>query len=93
LLLVGGGGLAFLSWRRARLGGGAVTGAGEGGGVKGPLGSAGAMLRHKLSGERYAPSLFRVGMTVTVDPRRSSSPGTRLRCPRPSRPARPAANA
>jgi hypothetical protein len=66
LLVVGGGGLAFLSWRRGRIG--TTTGGGKGGGVTGPLGSAGAMLRHKMSGEGYAPSLFRVGMAVTVDP-------------------------
>ena len=65
LLVVGGGGLAFLSWRRGRIG--ANDNAGRGG-VTGPLGSAGAMLRHKISGEGYAPSLFRVGMAVTVDP-------------------------
>jgi hypothetical protein len=34
----------------------------------GPLGSAGAMLRHKLSGARYTPSFFRVGMTLEADP-------------------------
>lgn len=65
LLLVGGGGLAFLAWRRGRVAGGTPS---KGGSVKGPLGSAGAMLRHKMSGEGYAPSLFRVGMTVSVDP-------------------------
>ncbi len=86
LLLVGGAGVAFLSWRRGRQqggGGGAVTGAGEGGGVKGPLGSAGAMLRHKLSGERYAPSLFRVGMTMTVDPTPFILAGDAIKVPAP----------
>lgn len=32
------------------------------------LQSAGAMLRHKLSGEGYTPQHFRVGMTLTCDP-------------------------
>jgi hypothetical protein len=32
------------------------------------LRSAGNILRHKLSGEGYAPSRFRVGMTLTLDP-------------------------
>ena len=32
------------------------------------MGSAANILRHKLSGEKYQPSLFRIGMTVTMDP-------------------------
>jgi uncharacterized protein DUF2491 len=47
------------------------------------LGSAGAMLRHKLSGERYAPSLFRVGMTVTVDPTPFILAGDAIKVPAP----------
>jgi hypothetical protein len=83
LLLVGGAGVAFLSWRRGRQGGGGgVTGAGEAG-VKGPIGSAGAMLRHKLSGERYSPSLFRVGMTVAVDPTPFILAGDAIKVPAP----------
>jgi hypothetical protein len=82
LLLVGGGGLAFLSWRRARLGGGGATGTG-GTGVKGALGSAGAMLRHKMSGERYSPSLYRVGMTLTVDPTPFILAGDAIKVPAP----------
>ena len=66
LLLVGGAVVAYLSWRRRGSRVAAARPAERGAGVKGPLGSAGAMLRHKLSGERYAPSLYRVGMTVTV---------------------------
>ena len=33
-----------------------------------PLQTAGAMLRHKLSGEAYTPDKFRVGMTMGFDP-------------------------
>ncbi len=33
-----------------------------------PLKTAAAILRGKVSGERYAPSLFRLGMTITMDP-------------------------
>lgn len=33
-----------------------------------PLAAAVGIVRHKLSGEGYAPSLFRVGMTITLDP-------------------------
>jgi hypothetical protein len=84
VLLVGGAGLAFLSWRRGRgRGSSGPASAGGGGGVKGPLGSAGAMLRHKLGGERYAPSLFRVGMTVTVDPTPFILAGGAIKVPAP----------
>jgi Protein of unknown function (DUF2491) len=86
LLLVGGGGLAFLAWRRGQ---GSGTGAGGGSreaGVKGPLGSAGAMLRHKLSGERYSPSLYRVGMTLTVDPTPFILAGDAIKVPPPVSP-------
>ena len=40
----------------------------QGSGTMSTLGSAGAMLRHKLSGELYRPEHFRVGMTLTADP-------------------------
>jgi uncharacterized protein DUF2491 len=86
LLVVGGGGLAFLALRRRRQGGGSgAAGTGEAG-VKGPLGSAGAMLRHKLSGERYAPSLYRVGMTLTVDPTPFILAGDAIKVPAPLSP-------
>jgi hypothetical protein len=32
------------------------------------LGVAGNLLRHKLSGEAYTPSKFRIGMTLALDP-------------------------
>ena len=84
LLLVGGAGVAYLSWRRrGQQGGGGAAGGAGGAGVKGPLGSAGAMLRHKLSGERYAPSLYRVGMTVTVDPAPFILAGEAIKVPSP----------
>jgi Protein of unknown function (DUF2491) len=59
------GGIAYLAWRRRRLmpGGPSMTRSSAG-----PLQSAGAMLRHKLSGEGYTPSKFRVGMTLMLDP-------------------------
>jgi hypothetical protein len=50
------------------------------------LGSAGAMLHHKLSGERYSPSLFRVGMTVTVDPTPFILAGDAIKVPAPVSP-------
>ncbi len=69
VVLVGGGALAFLAWRRARAARGATT-SGSGGamGTGGVIGSASAMLRNKLDGAEYTPSRFRVGMSATVDP-------------------------
>jgi Protein of unknown function (DUF2491) len=75
IVVLGGAGLTFLAWRRRQTAGSTARGGGttaqEDGRMTpsgGPLGSAGAMLRHKLSGERYTPSLFRVGMTLQADP-------------------------
>jgi hypothetical protein len=61
-----GGSVMFVLWRR-RSSGQAATRAGGSGAVD-PLRSAGNILRHKLSGEGYTPSHFRVGMTLTLDP-------------------------
>lgn len=47
------------------------------------LGQAGAMLRHKLSGETYAPSKFRVGMTLQLDPTPFILAGPALKVPQP----------
>jgi hypothetical protein len=66
--LVGGAVLVlFLYWRRqssrrprSSPGGGDTT--------VDKLKSAADIVRHKMSGERYTPSLFRVGMTLTLDP-------------------------
>jgi len=64
VLLVGGGG-AVLLWlarrRRAPLPAGAAP-------TPGPVGMAGRILRNSVAGERYTPSLFRVGMTLAIDP-------------------------
>jgi len=67
VLLAGGGGIAFLAYQRRP----STSGASGGPAVRPPtnaLQSAGNLLRHKLSGESYAPSKFRVGMTLTLDP-------------------------
>ena len=66
ILALAGGAIAFVIWRR-RSSGRAAARAGGGGPVD-SLRSAGNILRHKLSGEGYAPSRFRVGMTLTLDP-------------------------
>ncbi len=73
VVLLGGGAFAFLAWRRAHpsLAGRAPaqpTASRPMGSKPGRLGSLGAMLRHKLSGDDYTPQHFRVGMTVTCDP-------------------------
>jgi Protein of unknown function (DUF2491) len=66
VLALAGGAIVFVIWRR-RSSGRAAARAGGGGPVD-TLRSAGNILRHKLSGEGYAPSRFRVGMTLTLDP-------------------------
>lgn len=79
VVLAGAGVLGFLAWQRRRSGavganaGAAMLGAAGGAsgmrsGTNSPLQAAGAMLRHKLSGEGYAPQRFRVGMTLQLDP-------------------------
>lgn len=60
--------LLWLWWVRQRSrpeGARATTG---GSAVTSPLAAAVGIVRHKLSGEGYAPALFRVGMTITLDP-------------------------
>ena len=80
VVLVGAGGLAFLAWRRR----GASS---KGSSVTAPpssaLGAAGAMLRHKLSGESYVPSKFRVGMTMELDPTPFILAGDSIKVPQP----------
>ncbi|MFT8245385.1 DUF2491 family protein [Roseomonas sp. BN140053] len=69
VVVVGGGLLGLLAWRRSRAAGNTGSIGGSGGmGPAGTLRSGAEMLRHKASGEGYTPSRFRVGMTLTVDP-------------------------
>ncbi|MBN8905014.1 MAG: DUF2491 family protein [Rhodospirillales bacterium] len=65
VLAGGGAGIAYLAWQRHRpaTGGPSVTSPSTS-----PLGVVGSLLRHKLSGEGYTPSKFRVGMTLALDP-------------------------
>lgn len=65
VLAGGSAGIAYLAWQRRRptTGGSSVTSPSTS-----PLGVAGSLLRHKLSGEGYTPSKFRVGMTLALDP-------------------------
>jgi hypothetical protein len=79
VLLAGGAGIAYLAWRRRH----PLTG---GSSVRPPenkLQSAAAMLRHKLSGDAYTPSRFRVGMTIALDPSPFILAGDRIKVPRP----------
>lgn len=64
VLLVGGG-IFVLLWLARRRHSLRAAGAAP---TPGPVGMAGKILRKSVSGERYTPSLFRVGMTLTVDP-------------------------
>jgi hypothetical protein len=59
-LAIGVGGVAFLVWRRSSRSGGSPSST--------PMTTAGNVLRHKMSGESYVPSKFRVGMTLALDP-------------------------
>ena len=80
VVLVGAGGLAFLAWRRSQTAGSSA--------MKSPtttaLGSAAAMLRHKLSGESYRPDKFRVGMTLQLDPTPWVLAGNAIKLPPPT---------
>ena len=86
VVLFGAGGLAYLAWQRRPVvaGGGAAAG---GPAVTRPpttaLGSAAAMLRHKLSGETYRPDKFRIGMPLQLDPTPWILAGNALKAPQP----------
>ena len=82
VLLAGGGGIAFLAYQRRP----ATSGLSGGSAVRPPtntLESAGTLLRHKLSGESYAPSKFRVGMTLALDPTPFILAGNSIKLPQP----------
>lgn len=82
VLLAGGGGIAYLAYQRRPASGGPSGGST----VRPPttaLQSAGNLLRHKLSGETYAPSKFRVGMTLTLDPTPFILAGGSIKLPQP----------
>ncbi len=67
LILVGVlivGGVVFLLWLRRRHQNDHRAGASE---LASPLSTAAGIIRQKLSGQPYKPSLFRVGMAVTLD--------------------------
>jgi len=82
VLLAGGGGIAYLAYQRRP-----TSGSAGGPSVSSPptnaLQSAGNLLRHKLSGEGYTPSKFRVGMTLALDPTPFILAGSSIKLPQP----------
>ncbi len=80
VLLAGGGGIAYLAWQRRP--------ATKGPAVSPPpanaLQNARNLLRHKLSGEGYTPSKFRVGMTLALDPTPFILAGSAIKLPQPA---------
>jgi len=83
VLLAGGGGIAYLAYQRrpassATAGGSAVPAS-----PTSALGDAANLLRHKLSGEGYTPSKFRVGMTLALDPTPFILAGSSIKLPQP----------
>ncbi|WP_448191945.1 DUF2491 family protein [Azospirillum sp. sgz301742] len=64
-VLLAGGGVFVMLWLARRRQSLRPVGAAP---APGPVGMASKILRNAVSGERYTPSLFRVGMTLTVDP-------------------------
>jgi hypothetical protein len=60
--------LLWLWWGRRRPATATAPAATKGPDMSSPISAAIGIVRHKLSGEGYTPSLFRVGMTVTLDP-------------------------
>lgn len=60
--------LLWLWWRRRTASTAPAHASKRGSDMSSPLSAAIGLVRHKLSGEGYKPSLFRVGMTVTLDP-------------------------
>ena len=77
-VLAGGVVVGWYFWSRRR------QSSPAGSGTTGTLQSAGNMLRHKLSGETYAPSRFRVGMTMSFDPTPFILAGTAIKLTAPA---------
>ncbi len=76
-VLGGAGGLGVLAWKRR------PRTASGGSSMSTPIATAEAMVRNKLSGTAYKPSLFRVGMAVQIDPTPFILAGDSLRLPMP----------
>jgi uncharacterized protein DUF2491 len=80
VLLAGVGGIAYLAWRRRRPAAGGPTVS------RSPANTfqgVGTMIRHKLSGETYTPSKFRVGMTLALDPTPFILAASSIKAPQP----------
>lgn len=78
VLLGGAGGIAYLAWQRRPKTAGTTMSQ-----PTSAIGTAANLLRHKLSGETYKPSMFRVGMTLALDPTPFilAGPGLKLQQP------------
>lgn len=68
VLLVGCLLLLWLWWRRRSPRPATMRPTKQGSAMLSPISAALGIVRHKLSGEGYTPSLFRVGMAITLDP-------------------------
>ncbi len=83
VLLAGGGGIAYLAYQRRPSSSGASGASAVPASPTNGLRGAANLLRHKLSGEGYAPSKFRVGMTLALDPTPFILAGGSIKLPQP----------
>ncbi|WP_448205935.1 DUF2491 family protein [Azospirillum sp. sgz302134] len=80
VLLAVGGVVAVIVLRRRS----ASSGQGASTMNRSPLGTAANIIRNKVTGAKYEPSLFRVGMTITLDPTPFLLAGTATKVTPPS---------
>lgn len=81
VVLLGGAGVVAVMVLRRRS---AASGQGTSAMNRSPLGTAANIIRNKVSGAKYEPSLFRVGMTITLDPTPFLLAGTTTKVTPPS---------
>lgn len=79
IVVIGGAAFLFWMWKKRT-----APKAAAASGPKGALGTAADILRHKVSGEGYKPTLFRVGMIVTLDPTPFLLASGKLKTPAPT---------
>lgn len=80
VLLIGAGVVAVRVLRRRS----AASRQGTSSMTRSPLGTAADIIRNKVTGAKYEPSLFRVGMTITLDPTPFLLAGTATKVTPPS---------
>ncbi len=81
VVLLGGAGVVAVMVLRRRS---AASGQGTSAMNRSPLGTAANIIRNKVTGAKYEPSLFRVGMTITLDPTPFLLAGTTTKVTAPS---------